>query len=93
MGEARGVSNAVLAERIKGVREDVAEIMLELGRARTRLHNLEGIAQAFVDAQNQARQREERQYRRLELRLQGLAVVLGLATIVVPIIVAILATH
>jgi predicted nucleic acid-binding Zn-ribbon protein len=56
---------ARLEEQIKGVREDVAEMHNEVERARTRLHNLEGITQMFVDAQKLNRRREEEQYRRL----------------------------
>lgn len=86
MPEADGVAIARLQEQVRGVRKDVAEIVAELGRARARLHNLEGITQAFVDAQKMNRRREEAQYRRVELRLQVLAVVVGLASVLGPVV-------
>lgn len=85
-----GVSNDVLAERIEGVRRDVSELAEEQKRARTRLHNLEGFAAAYLDQQRANRRGEERQYRRLELRLQALTVVIAFAAVIVPIAVAIL---
>lgn len=89
MPEREGVSNDVLAERIEGVRRDVSELAEEQKRARTRLHNLEGFAAAYLDQQRANRRGEERQYRRLELRLQVLTAVIAVAAIVVPILVAV----
>ena len=86
MSESDGVAIARLQEQIRGVREDVAAIVDEQRRTRTRLHNLEGIAQTYVDAQKVNRRREEAQYRRLELRLQVLTVVIGVAAVVAPIL-------
>lgn len=48
-------------------------------RTRERLHKIEGTMGLLVDVQKQARQQEARQYRRLELRLQALTVVVALA--------------
>lgn len=87
MGE--GVSNEVLVERIEGLRDDVSAIAEEQKRARTRLHNLEGFAAAYLSVQRENRRSEARQYRRLELRLQVLTVVIAVAAIFVPIGVAI----
>jgi hypothetical protein len=56
---------ARLEEQIKGVREDVAEMHGEIERGRTRLHSLEGFAQAYLEAQKINRRREEAQYRKL----------------------------
>ena len=52
----------------------------QVGRARTRLHNLEGFAQAYLDTQKANRRQEERQYRRLANRVQvgGLAMAFGM---------------
>ena len=83
-------SVAVLAERIKGIRSDVSELVDEQHRMRTRLHNLEGFAAAYLDQQRANRRGEERQYRRIELRVQVLTFVVAVAAIVVPIIEAIL---
>lgn len=89
MPEARGVTNDVLAERIEGMRREVAELAAEQQRSRTRLHNLEGFAAAYLDAQKMNRRAEERQYRRLELRLQVLTAVVALGAVFVPIVVAV----
>lgn len=86
MGESDGVAIARLQEQIQGVREDVAAIVDEQRRTRTRLHNLEGMAQAYADTQKVTRRREEAQYRRLELRLQVLTVVIGVAAIIAPVL-------
>jgi hypothetical protein len=83
---AEGVSNDVLAERIEGVRKDVSELAEEQKRARTRLHNLEGFAAAYLDTQRANRRSEERQYRRLELRLQVLTVVIAVAAVAATVI-------
>jgi hypothetical protein len=86
--ELEGVSNAVLAERLEGVRRDVTELADETKRNRVRLHNLEGFAAAYLDQQRVNRRSEERQYRRLELRLQVLTVAIAVAAVVVPLVVA-----
>lgn len=88
MPEREGVSNGVLAERIAGLRHEVSELAEEGKRTRTRLHNLEGFAAAYLDQQRENRRGEERQYRRLELRLQVLTIVVAFAAIVVPLLVA-----
>ena len=88
MPESRGVTNEVLAERIASLKADVSELAAEQLRNRTRLHNLEGFAAAYLDTQKANRRAEAHQYRRLELRLQVLTVVIALAAVVVPIVVA-----
>lgn len=85
-----GVSNDVLAERIEGVRAEVNELIEESKRTRTRLHQLEGFAGAYLDTQKANRRHEARQYRRLELRIQMLTLAVGFAAIASPIVVAIL---
>ena len=88
MHDREGVSVEVLAERIEGVRRDVNELAEETKRNRTRLHNLEGFAAAYLDQQRENRRGEERQYRRLEMRLQVLTAVIAFSAIVVPLLVA-----
>lgn len=90
MSDAQGVDTAVLAERINGLAGKVSEFVQEQQRMRARLHNLEGFAAAYLDVQRENRRVEARQYRRLELRLQVLTVVIALAAVVVPVIVAVL---
>lgn len=88
MHGSQGVSNEVLAERIEGIKQDVSDLADETKRNRTRLHNLEGFAAAYLDTQRANRRAEDRQYRRLELRLQVLTVVIAVAAVIVPIVVA-----
>lgn len=66
----------MLAERIEGVRRDVAELAHEQQQHRTRLHNVEGFVAASLEVQRQHRRQEDRQYRRLgnAIALAGLAV-------------------
>jgi hypothetical protein len=85
---ADGASVDVLAERIKGLRDDVQELSEEQKRSRGRLHDLEGLAAAWADTQNVNRRAEARQYRRLELRIQVLSVAVGFAAVASPILVA-----
>jgi hypothetical protein len=87
-GVPDGVSIEVLAERLEGLRADVAELAAEQQRNRTRLHNLEGFAAAAIDTQRQNRRSEDRQYKRLETRLQVLTIVIAIAAVVVPLLVA-----
>lgn len=79
---------AALEEWRQGVREDLGELVAETARTRRRLHNLEGVAQAFADAQKVAREAEARQYRRLTLALGFLGVVVAIAAIIVPLVLA-----
>lgn len=69
---------------LREVQADVIEIRQESTRTRLRLHSLEGIASAFLSWQTDAREKEERQYQRLGLRVQVLTVVVAVAAIVTP---------
>ena len=89
MPDSEGARIARLEERVAGVREDMTELVAEQQRHRIRLHNLEGICSAFVDQQRENRRSEANQYRRLELRLQVLTVVIAIAAIATPIVIAI----
>jgi hypothetical protein len=70
---------------LREAHEDRAEIKAEAVRTRTRIHKLEGAVGMLLDAQKQGRRAEERQYRHVEVRIQVLTVVVGLAAVVVPI--------
>ena len=82
---ADGERLATLEEQVRGLREDLAEMRVEEERTRTRLHNLEGFAQAYLDAQRVHRRDEERQYRRLAnaTALAGVAVSLSLLALAI----------
>jgi len=87
------VGNDVLAERLNGVRADVQDLADEQHRMRDRLHKLEGITQMLVDTQRASRENEARQYRRLEIRMQVLMLLAVVTGVIVPLIVALLATR
>lgn len=72
-------------EQIKDLRRDLEERASEERNIRRRLHDLEGIVGTLVDHLKEARRAEERQYRRLELRLQGVLVAITLAGIITPV--------
>jgi hypothetical protein len=80
-GERLATVEAVLRE----LRRDMTELKEETQRTRVRLHNVEGIAGAFVDAQRENRRKEAEQYQRLGFRIQVLTVVVGLAAVLAPI--------
>lgn len=90
MPESEGVTIGVLVERLKGVREDMAELRQAQREDHHRLRSVEAAVQLMVDSQATNRRSEERQYRRLELRVQVLTLAVGFAAIASPIIVAIL---
>jgi uncharacterized membrane protein len=81
-GERLATVEAVLQE----VRSDLKDVKEEAIRTRTRLHNLEGIASAFLDTQRENRRNEDAQYRRLGVRIQLLTLVVGLAAILSPLV-------
>lgn len=85
-----GVTIGVLVERLEGVRKDVAELRREQREDHHRLRGVESSVKQMIDAQRDNRRGEERQYRRLELRVQVLTVAVGFAAILSPILVAIL---
>lgn len=91
MPDSEGAHIARLEERVQGVREDLASIVSEQQAMRKRLHDVEGVTAAFLDIQKKARQGEAEQYRRLEVRIQVLTVIVGLAAVLAPVVVAVLA--
>ena len=87
-GERLATIEAVILE----IRGDVSDLKVEAARTRDRLHNLEGIAGAFVSAQHENRRQEDRQYRRLGTRI-GIAGVLLTAAVLLSPLLHLLFTH
>jgi hypothetical protein len=85
--DSEGAHIARLDERVEGVRQDLAEVVAEMAKTRKRLHDLEGIAQAFMDVQRDNRRKEADQYRKLVIWLQIVAVLVAIAAIIVPVVV------
>jgi hypothetical protein len=80
---------ATLEEAVRGLREDVQEVSAQMDRSRTRLHNLEGFAQAYLDMQKTNRRQEDNQYRRMgnRIALGGLAMALAMVVLTIVTIV------
>lgn len=83
-GERLATIEAVLRE----LRGDIGERKQEEERTRKRLHELEGAVNLLLEAQKMARRAEANQYRRLELRLQLLTIVVAIGSLVVPLAIA-----
>lgn len=86
MDDTNGVAIARLQEQLAGLREDVQAMTAEQARTRTRLHNVEGLTGALVDAAKQRAQETENRQRRIEVRTEVLAVVVAVAAFIQPFI-------
>ena len=84
MPERGLLGNDVLAERIKGVRDDVHELGEEQKRTRERLHQVEGLVATLVEDQKQRRREAQRRDRGLELRINTVIAVVAIASLVEP---------
>lgn len=77
---------ARVEERLEGVREDLATLVSEVGRSRTRLHDLEGIAATLVSQERQRNRDTRTHQRRMEMRLQVLMALVALVSVVEPLV-------
>ena len=77
---------ARMEERLEGVREDLANLVAEVGRSRTRLHDLEGIAATLVSQERQRSRDTQAHQRRMEWRLQTLMALVALVSVVEPLV-------
>ena len=89
MAEAYASQIARLNAQVEGLYADVVELRSDRIDVGMRLRAVENSINVMLSAQETSRLREERQYRRLELRLQVLTVVLGAGAVVVPVTLAI----
>lgn len=71
---------------VQELRQDVHEVSSQVERSRTRLHNLEGFAQAYLDVQRENRRQEDRQYRRLSQAIQFGGLIMAVAMVVLTIV-------
>lgn len=76
---------ASVEQQIIDLRGDIADRKHEEERTRERLHKVEGAMQRLVDIQTDARKQEATQYRRLELRMQALTLVVAFAAMLEPV--------
>ena len=75
---------ARVEQAIADIRGDITDRKEIEERTRKRLHDIEGILGLLVDQQKQARLQESAQYRRLEIRMQLLTLVIALAAFAEP---------
>lgn len=81
---------ATLEAAVSDLRADVQAMSAQLDRSRTRLHNLEGFAQAYLDAQKANRRQEDRQYRRMAQAIQFGGLCMALAMVVLTVVTLLL---
>lgn len=84
---------AALTQRVEDLAGVIEEVRMATREDHHRLRNVESAVSRMIDAQKAAREGEREQYRRLGIRMQVLTLVLAAAAVVVPIVVAILATR
>lgn len=82
MSELHGERLARLETQLVDVRDELDRHLHDAGLRDGRLRELEQTVALMIDLQKQARRQEERQYRRLELRLQWLSAAIALAGLV-----------
>lgn len=82
------VTLGVLAERLEGVREDVAELRQQRREDHHRLRNVETAVGQMIDAQKAARESESRQYRRMANAIQFGGLLMAAAMVVLAIVTA-----
>jgi hypothetical protein len=79
---------ATLETKVAELQRDLDVLLHAADKRSDRVRELEGAVKLMIQAQKLARQAEERQYRRLELRLSILTVIIGIGAIIVPVALA-----
>lgn len=90
MPAPEGERIARMEGQIEDLRGDIQELRDAARADHHRLRAVEGAVQKLIDSQAQARQGEERQYKRLEMRIQILTLVVIVAEAVSTITFAML---
>lgn len=88
-GERLATVEAGLAE----LRSDIAALSSQMDRTRTRLHNLEGFAQAYLDLQRANRRQEKAENEKLATRISLGSLLMAGAMVVLAIVTIFLHTH
>ena len=81
---------AVLSQRVTDLVDDIDELKESIRSYHHRLRAVETAVSLLVDSQKDARRAEQSQYRRLELRLQGLAVAVTLAGVLISVVLIVI---
>jgi hypothetical protein len=79
---------AALEEAVKGIQADLELQRQAWTRRSEEFHTLELAVNAMTTTQQNSREAEARQYRRLEFRIQVLTLVLGCTGILSPVVIA-----
>lgn len=93
MSADEGVTIGVLAERLKGVQEDVAELRQYRKEDHHRLRSVESAVTQMIDAQKTARQSEAHQYRRMAQSIQLGGLLISLAMVALAVVTIVLHAH
>ena len=86
MASAHGVTLEQLAERLEGVREDVAELRQQRRDDHHRLRSVEASVSTMLAAQKEARESESAQYRKLGSRIALAGVLLSAALVILTVV-------
>lgn len=92
MAEPEFVTVGVLAERLEGVRDDVAELRQLQRDDHHRLRTVEAAVKGMIDAQKAARDSEARQYRRVANAIQVGGLAMAAAMVALTIVTLLLHT-
>ena len=93
MAANEGVTIGVLAERIKAVQEDVAELRQIRKDDHHRLRSVEAAVSQMIDAQKAARESESRQYRKMAASIQMGALSMSVAMVILSIVTFVVHYH
>lgn len=75
------------------IRGDIAALSAQMDRTRTRLHNLEGFAQAYLDLQRENRRQEKRENEKLATRISFGGLLMAGALVVLSVVTIFLHAH
>lgn len=79
---------ATIEQVVRDLRGDIAERKHEEERTRKRLHDIEGLLSMMVETTKEQRRGVDVRQRSLEVRMQVLTVVVGLAALIEPLLYA-----
>lgn len=82
---------ATVEQVSRDMQREIDDVKREQERTRKRLHDTEGLLGLLVDQQKQNRAQEARQYRRIEVRMQMLTIVVMVGTLALSLVIAL--TH
>ena len=85
MPPSDGERLATIEQVLRDVRDDVHDLRKIRENDHSRLRQVESALGAMLEVQKEARRQEGSQYRRIEVKLQWLALAIGLAAVLVTV--------